>query len=356
MKEFEIRENEAGQRLDKYLGKLLSKAPMSFVYKMLRKKNFTLNEKKAGGSELLKTGDKVRLFLSDETFEKFCKEAGRDGERHFSLYTGEDLEKLGLAVVYEDEHILVFNKPSGMLSQRAEKEDISVNEYLIGYLLSQKVLTEEMLTTFKPAAANRLDRNTSGLILCGKSLSGLQYLSEIIKNRTLEKHYRCIVEGRVCLEEISSKNPASKQTGTELVLEGYLTKDKEKNKVTIAKSPSSGGGAKELVKTGITPIRTYGRGNKAYTELSVHLITGKPHQIRAHLAGIGHPVVGDMKYGRKNGLSEKHHIKSQLLHAYRVVFPPSSGKFAYLSGMELSGDPPLQYRKILEELANGNME
>lgn len=160
----------------------------------------------------------------------------------------------------------------------------------------------------------------------------------------------------MCLEEISSKNPASKQTGTELVLEGYLTKDKEKNKVTIAKSPSSGGGAKELVKTGITPIRTYGRGNKAYTELSVHLITGKPHQIRAHLAGIGHPVVGDMKYGRKNGLSEKHHIKSQLLHAYRVVFPPSSGKFAYLSGMELSGDPPLQYRKILEELANGNME
>ena len=347
MKEFEIRENEAGQRFDKYLGKLLSKAPMSFVYKMLRKKNFTLNEKKAGGNEILQKGDKIRLFLSDETFEKFCRGTNDGGAKGFHSYSKKDLEALNLDIVYEDEHILVFNKPSGILSQRAEKGDGSVNEYLIGYLLSEKLLTEEMLTTFRPAAANRLDRNTSGLILCGKSLSGLQYLSEIIKDRTLEKYYRCIVEGEFSLN--------GHKTG-EMLLEGYITKDKEKNKVKISKTPLSGQGTKDIVKTGITPLKTYQWENKSYTELSVHLMTGKPHQIRAHLAGTGHPVVGDMKYGRKSALSERYHIKNQLLHAYRVVFPKSQGRFAYLSGKELIGKPPCQYEKVLEELRNGNME
>lgn len=347
MKEFEIRENEAGQRFDKYLGKLLSRAPMSFVYKMLRKKNFTLNEKKAVGNEILHKGDRVRLFLSDDTFEKFSNGTENSSTKGFCLYSKEDLESIHLEIVYEDEHILVFNKPVGMLSQRAEKEDVSVNEYLMGYLLSEKVLTEEMLTTFRPAAANRLDRNTSGLILCGKSLPGLQYLSEIIKNRTLEKYYRCIVEGQFSFNDSSSE---------ELLLEGYITKDKEKNKVTITKKPLSGQGTKDIVKTGITPIKTYDWENKAYTELWVHLITGKPHQIRAHLAATGHPVVGDMKYGRRNPLSERYHIKNQLLHAHRVVFPASEGRFSYLSGKELLGKPPCRYEKILEELQDGNME
>lgn len=347
MKEFEIGDNEAGQRFDKYLGKLLSEAPMSFVYKMLRKKNFTLNEKKAGGNEILCKGDKVRLFLSDETFEKFCKGTDSGGREGFRLYSKKDLDALSLDIVYEDEHILVFNKPSGILSQRAEKDDVSVNEYLIGYLLSEKILTEEMLTTFRPAAANRLDRNTSGLILCGKSLSGLQYLSEIIKNRTLEKYYRCIVEGELSFNGSTSE---------EMLLEGYLTKDKEKNRVKITKTPLSGHGTKDIVKTGITPIKTYQWGNKSYTELSVHLMTGKPHQIRAHLAGTGHPVVGDMKYGRKSALSERYHINNQLLHAYRVVFPESEGKFSYLSGKELIGRLPRRYEEVLEGLENGNME
>lgn len=349
MKEFIIGENEAGQRFDKYLGKLLSKAPASFIYKMLRKKNFTLNQKKAGGGELLCTGDTVRLFLSDETFEKFNK--GRAEERDMPLlqYTKEDLEKLKLFIVYEDAHILVFNKPSGMLSQKAEREDVSVNEYLTGYLLHKKELTEETLTTFKPAAANRLDRNTSGLILCGKSLPGLQYLSKIIKNRTLEKYYRCIVEGAFRLKETSQKSSGFQQPGNELLLEGFLTKDKEKNRVTVTKAPLPGGEG-EPIKTGITFVKTYGRGREAYTELSVHLITGKPHQIRAHLASLGHPVVGDTKYGKKCALSEEFHVKSQLLHAYRVVFPSVPGKFSYLSGMELTWEPPIQYTKILEKL------
>lgn len=344
MKEFKIIENEAGQRFDKYLGKLLSKAPKSFIYKMLRKKNFTLNEKKAEGSEILQKGDRVRLFLSDETFEKFSEKT--DSGSH-TLYTKEDLEALGLEIVYEDEDILLFNKPSGMLSQRAKKEDISVNEYLIGYLLWEKAVTENTLKTFKPAAANRLDRNTSGLILCGKSLSGLQYLSEIIKNRTLEKYYRCVVDGAF---------PAHDSPAKETLFEGYLTKEKEKNMVKVTKMPVPGQETRDIVQTGVRGMGTYHWGSSAYTELSVHLITGKPHQIRAHLAELGYPVIGDMKYGRKTALSEKYHIRSQLLHAYRIVFPVSYGKFSYLSGKELIGRLPHQYENILEELKHGNME
>ena len=169
MKEFTISSNEAGQRFDKYLGNLLSEASMSFIFKMLRKKNFTLNGKKAAGNELLKQGDVVKLFLSDETFDKFASKNNKKQKANsWKVYSEEDLKKLGLLVVYEDSHILAFHKPAGMLSQKAKDSDISVNEYLIGYLLHKQELTAEELHTFKPSIANRLDRNTSGLILCGK--------------------------------------------------------------------------------------------------------------------------------------------------------------------------------------------
>lgn len=343
MKQFIIQENEAGQRFDKYLKKLLKNAASGFLYKMLRKKNITLNEKKAEGSELLKTGDTVRLFLSDETFDKFSGVTPSDDA--YTIYTKEDLAKNKLDIQYEDNHILVFNKPAGMLSQKAESDDISVNEYLIGYLLSKNELTKEMLRTFKPAAANRLDRNTSGLILCGKTLAGLQYLSEIIKNRTLEKYYRCIVEGTGLKKEL---------------LEGYLSKDSVKNQVTISTESDEHA---SCVKTEMDPIGQYEYGDQTYTELSVHLITGKPHQIRAHLSSIGHPILGDKKYGGSIKLTKKRQeenklptIKRQLLHAYRVVFPETQGDFSYLSGKTLTAEPPYDYEHILKELQNGNME
>ena len=343
MKQFIIQENEAGQRFDKYLKKLLKNAATGFLYKMLRKKNITLNEKKAEGSEILKKGDTVRLFLSDETFDKFSDTASSDDD--YAIYTQNDLSKNNLDIQFEDDHILVFNKPAGMLSQKANSEDISVNEYLIGYLLSKEELTREMLRTFKPAAANRLDRNTSGLILCGKTLAGLQYLSKVIKNRTLEKYYRCIVEGSILEREL---------------LEGYLSKDSVKNQVAISTKADEHAA---YVKTEIDPIGQCRYGDQTYTELSVHLITGKPHQIRAHLSSIGHPILGDKKYGGSIKLTQKRQeenklptIKRQLLHAYRVVFPDTQGDFSYLSGKTLTAELPHDYKSILKELQNGNME
>lgn len=342
MKEFTIGPNEAGQRFDKYLGKLLCGTSMSFVFKMLRKKNFTLNEKKAAGNEILAVGDHVKLFLSDETFEKFSSRELKGISKGFSCYSPEELEKVHLYPVYEDEHILIFNKPVGMLSQKAAEEDISVNEYLIGYLLHGHKLSAEDLNTFRPSVANRLDRNTSGLILCGKSLPGLQYLSEVIKNRTLEKYYRCLVKGNMT---------------EEFLLEGYLTKDTLKNRVTITSEPVKGKES-SFIKTGINPIGQYLWKGEAYTELSIHLITGKPHQIRAHLSAVGHPVIGDFKYGggSKEGIGGKYHLKNQLLHAYKLIFPKTQGAFEYLSGKEFTGALPPVYEKILKELQNGNME
>ena len=180
MREFQINSNEAGQRFDKYLKKLLVGAPNSFVYKMLRKKNITLNGKKADGTEKLIGGDVVKLFLSDETFEKFTGK-----EEVAAAY--EHLKGLrALPVVYEDEDVLIVNKPSGMLSQKAKPTDVSANEHIISYLIEKGELTEEMMRTFKPSVSNRLDRNTSGLLVAGKTLKGLQEMSQALKERTVQ--------------------------------------------------------------------------------------------------------------------------------------------------------------------------
>lgn len=342
MREFHINSNEAGQRFDKYLKKLLSGAPGSFVYKMLRKKNITLNGKKADGTEKLQSGDAVKLFLSDETFEKFAgstriseeyekletlsasgnggtlSASGKKGTsstsgnggtsgtsgkgRSSSAYSGFE----ALPVVYEDADVLIVNKPSGMLSQKAQPSDVSANEYILSYLIRKGELTEEMMRTFKPSICNRLDRNTSGLLIAGKTLKGLQEMSDALKERTVQKYYRCIVKGEV-------------REGAYVA--GWLLKDEKSNKVTIYEKKPKEGAAKEVqrIETEYQPVFV----RNGYTELEVHLITGRSHQIRAHLASIGHPIVGDSKYGDKK-INERFRreqgIESQMLHAYRMVF------------------------------------
>ena len=183
MKEIIVKENEANQRLDKLLAKYLNKAPKSFIYKMLRKKNIKLNEKKADGSEKTKVGDCVKIFLSDETFEKFSEPA-----KVISVHTGKKQGKK-LSVIYEDEHILLVNKESGMLVQKAKPQDYSLNDAILEYLADKEEVTEETLKTFKPSICNRIDRNTSGLVAAGKSLLGLQELSRLFKERTLHNNH-----------------------------------------------------------------------------------------------------------------------------------------------------------------------
>lgn len=358
MQEFKIGANEAGQRLDKFLHKYLKEAGSSFLYKMLRKKNITLNKKKADGKEVLAIGDEVQFFFSDETFLKFrgnailqnncekrkendgLKSIAKISERNSSSGKQKNIrflhqyesayEKLkGITIVYEDENILLLNKPAGILSQKSENTDLSVNEWLIGYLLKTHKISEEQLDTFKPSICNRLDRNTSGLMICGKSLSGSQKMNSLIKERKIRKFYRTFVKGRV-------------ETGA--YIKGFLKKDKKLNKVFLQESADND---KEFVpiETAYEPI-SYKNG---YTYLEVELITGKTHQIRAHLASIGHPLLGDEKYGNREwnrSFKEVRLPKWQLLHSYRIEFPEMKGEFKALSGKEFVAKEPKVYELL----------
>ena len=167
MKEYIIKNNEAGQRFDKYLKKILPNASSSFIYKMLRKKNITLDGHKASGTEILKIGSDVKIFFSDETFDKFSVDLSALKNEYDAL---SKLTLSGLKIIFENDDILIADKPVNMLSQKSGISDISANERLIGYLISNSRLDFEEFKTFKPSVCNRLDRNTTGLILMGKSL------------------------------------------------------------------------------------------------------------------------------------------------------------------------------------------
>lgn len=311
MREITIGKNEAGQRLDKFLAKYMNLAPMSFFYKMMRKKNITLNGKKCAGAEKLSEGDLVKLFLADETIEKF------------SEVKTKKVKSIKLDILYEDADILLINKPSGMLSQKAKDTDTSLVEYLTGYLLETGSVTEESLRSFHPSVCNRLDRNTSGIIAAGKSLAGLQMLSEVFRDRTVHKYYMCIVEGQM----------TEKRT-----IDGWLLKDEKTNKVRILPKADSEGKALRI-QTRYEPLAA----GQSYTLLKVTLLTGRSHQIRAHLASIGHPIVGDKKYG---AAPNRYQIRSQLLHSFRLEFPKLTGQFERLSGKAFEAPLPDEFLKM----------
>lgn len=338
MQKIIISTNQAGQRFDKFLKKYMPEAGSGFLYKMLRKKNIVLNKKKADGTEILSVGDEVAFFFADETYEKFTgiKVSG-DGSVQESKTDISEYQKAygslkNITVIYEDEDILILNKPAGILSQKATPSDLSVNEWMIGYLLHCEPALQASLRTFKPSVCNRLDRNTGGLILCGKSLAGSQYLSKVIKDRTVRKFYRTL-----CLGEITDTAKIA----------GYLKKNEKTNKVTLSSEKAEGS---DYIETGYYPICSA----SGYTHLEVELITGKTHQIRAHLAYIGHPLVGDYKYGskkRNDALKASYGLEAQLLHAYRVEFPEEgSEKCPQLAGKVFTAPYPEIFNRILKDI------
>ena len=332
MREIVISKNEAGQRLNKLVMKYLNKAPSSFVYRMIRKKNIKLNGGKAVGNEIVYVGDVIQLYLADDTIDSF-----RDTD--VKAATGDPQKKFKPEVIYHDHNILIVNKPVGVLSQKAARDDYSVNESVIDYLLDNGFITTAQLRTFKPSICNRLDRNTSGLVLCGVSLMGSQELSRIIRERKVDKYYYTIVKG----------NMRDTQDVT-----AYLVKDEKKNLVIIRDSAeevkkASGKSEFEKIHTIFEPIRTNGK----FTELKVNLITGKTHQIRAQLQYMGYPVVGDQKYGDREAIiyfRQTYRLRNQLLHCGEVEFTNVTGGLDYLTGRSFSAFKPDMYKKIEKDL------
>ena len=355
MQEITIGTNEAGQRLDKFLAKYMKLAPKSFFYKMMRKKNIVLNGKKVSGSERIQTGDQIKLFLADETIEGFRSgKKAREvdlGAQHLSqakrptndaqhlsqakrptngarqMPQAKRLEKGArqgkielqqghydrnlppLQIVYEDAQFLVVNKPVGVLSQKADRNDRSIVEQITDYLADNAADD-----TFRPGICNRLDRNTSGLIVAGKTVRALQDMNKRFKERTICKYYLCVVHGSVSKKQY---------------LKGYLEKDSRTNKVTVRQQP---GPNSVPIATEYLPLQQGMYQGESFTLLQVHLITGKSHQIRAHLASIGHPLVGDVKYSTKRASAfdrEQLHQRVQLLHAWQLIFTAHGKEYVW---------------------------
>ncbi|MCH5267515.1 MAG: RluA family pseudouridine synthase [Lachnospiraceae bacterium] len=341
MREITITDREEGQRLDRFLQKYMPVAPKSFFYKMLRKKNIVLNGKKATGTERIRKDDVVKMFLAEDTIEKF---RGTAEKKHFAAPDGNHFSE-SLDIVYEDSHVLVVNKPMGVLSQKSDKDDVSLVEMIEDYLSE-----EGDSDTFRPGICNRLDRNTTGLVVAGKSIRSLQAMNRLFQERKVRKYYLCIVHGVLKDEQR---------------LEGYLSKDEDSNTVSVSvertdkyklteQSGSKGkSGNKEPVKivTAYKPLQWGHYQGEEFTLLRVHLITGKSHQIRAHLASIGHPLVGDAKYSTKYfaEFDRKQFGQSwQLLHAWELHLPEESTLFS--SDMVWQADLPEHFIKILIQL------
>lgn len=325
MKEIIINGEESGIRLDKFLEKLLPNAGRSFLYKMLRKKNITLNGKKAEGGERLCAQDKICIFFSDETYEQF-----RQGGLKETMKMPSSSNR-HITVVYEDRDMLIVDKPAGLLTQRADQNDDSLNDWLCAYVSSKENMHAERLS-YTPSAVNRLDRNTSGLVLCAKTYQAARTLSGLIHDRMIGKYYLALVKGQV---------------KTAQTLNGFLIKDVAQNRVMISKD-----GAGDEIHTAYTPLFYLDRHD--ITLLRVRIFTGKPHQIRAHLASISHPVCGDPKYGDvdlNRTLRSQYGINRQLLHAFAVCFPACAswqeGRPMTVAGKTILAPPPQDFMKIL---------
>lgn len=297
MRQLEIDKNNENGRLDKFLLKYMNAAPKSFVYKMLRKKNIKLNGKRAEGSEILKNGDVVTLFISDDTLTEFMS---KRQVRHSNI---------NVDVVYEDSNVLLCNKPVGVLSQNDGSENDSINDAMLYYLYKKGEYDASAESTFKPGICNRLDRNTGGITAMGKNLAAAQALNAAYKNKCVEKLYITVVKGYV------------KDIG---IIKGWHSKDSN-NKAVIYDEKREN---TAYVETAYRPVAV----KNGYTLLEVTLISGKSHQIRVSLEHLGFPVAGDKKYGGRwdNPFGASH----QILYAYKLIFKEETGFLAYLAGKE----------------------
>ncbi len=296
MKSYVISENDSGQRLNRFIEKIAPNLPKSICYKAIRKKNIKINKKRCEAKDILATGDVVDIYLSDDFFIKKTKDAS------VSISKGK------LNIVYEDINIIVINKPIGLKSQPDILGEDSLVGRLINYMIETKKYDFENENTFKPALCNRLDTNTNGLVIAAKNAAVLRDINKLIRDGNIEKKYSCVVQGR-----------PSKYSD---ILTGWWSKDGKSNKVRI--TPFKRDNAKKVI-TEYKVIEEF----KEKSKLEVILHTGRSHQIRAHFASIGHPIVGDIKYGSKFKGTQK-------LTACEIIFHSKNSILDYLDDKSIS--------------------
>lgn len=303
MKIFEIKKNDAGQRLDKFLSKAVKAMPPSLMYKSIRTKKIKVNRKRAEISQILNEGDTVQLFLSPDLFED-----NSDNENVYSHITP------SFTVIYEDENILLVNKPSSLNVHSDDPSDTNdLITHIKAYLFNNGEYDPSQEQSFAPALCNRIDRNTSGIVIAAKNAEALREMNDVIKNRYLTKKYLCAVHGI----------PREK----EKTIKGFLIKNSKNNTVNVYDTFRKG--SKEI----ITKYKVL-KSTSDISLLEVTLITGRTHQIRAHMASIGHPLVGDGKYG-VNRNDKKIGYKYQALSSYYLRFD-CDGFFSYLKNKEFT--------------------
>lgn len=304
MKAIEIGENEAGQRLDRFLLKYMNKASKGFIEKMIRKKRIKVNKGRAEPNYSLQLGDEVELYLAEETIEKFKEKKSIDKVSR------------NINILYEDHKILVLNKSVNILTHG---QGNSLVNRAITYLIHSGSYNPRDEKTFIPASCNRLDRNTSGIVIMGKTYDALKEMNEKIKSNQVSKYYLTLVKGLVTKAQ---------------TLEGYWIK--EGNQIKITKT-SLNEEAKKVI-TKIEPLDTNGK----VSLLQVELVTGRTHQIRAHLKSIGHPIIGDPKYGDIKW-NKEYEVSNQFLHAYKILIKDYNDK----EGLVVRADLPKKLQEIL---------
>ena len=351
--------DDAGQRMDKYLAKYLDRAPRSFIYRSLRKKNISLNGKKADGSEILREGDEIRLFFSDDTFGTLRSAGASRKAASASLKGAGSIHETSLneaarlsdycGIVYEDDQVIIADKHAGILSQKAAANDVSINEILLAYTREQQAAKEEHFSdAFTPSVCNRLDRNTSGLVCFAKTYAAAREWNRLFHDRDMKKYYLAVVRGSITVPGHAA---------------GWLLKDQKTNRVVVMDEAAEGA---SRIETAWEPVLSESlpqvfpdvsdggdlRVPDGYTLLRVELITGRSHQIRAHLRHLGHPLAGDPKYAdpvETVRLQKQFGICRQLLHAYELILPGELySPLEHLQGRRFTAPLPADYLSFLK--------